>query len=154
MDYLSVSHDFCLINRRSQAYVTEACQPWGLSYSEYTLLMNLYENNGCQQTDICRVLKADKALVARTLKSLEGKGFVSRRQEGKDKRCKYIFLTKKARDLKETMDVILRKWVGMIVAGIDERALDEAFRLLHCVAENAAAVNVSEINPTKEMKKL
>ena len=35
MDYLKVSHDFSVINQRSQAYVTEACRPWKLSYSEH-----------------------------------------------------------------------------------------------------------------------
>ena len=151
MDYLSAGHDFGLIDRRSQAYVTEACQPWGLSYSEYTILMNLYGHNGCQQTDICRALKADKALVARTLKSLEGKGFISRRQEGRDKRCKYIFLTPEAWDIQTVMEGIIRKWVETLVRGIDEKALDEAFRLMHAVAENAAAANLNDINPTKEM---
>ena len=40
MDYIKASHDFGIINRRSQAYVTEICKPWNLSYSEYIILMS------------------------------------------------------------------------------------------------------------------
>lgn len=43
MNYLHAGHDFGIINMRSQAYITEACQPWNLSYSEYVALMNLYD---------------------------------------------------------------------------------------------------------------
>ena len=44
MNYLCVGHDFGVINMRSQAYITEACQPWNLSYSEYVTLMTLYDS--------------------------------------------------------------------------------------------------------------
>lgn len=71
MDYLKVSHDFSVINQRSQAYVTEACRPWKLSYSEHVTLMSLYSHEGCRQHELCQVMKADKALVARNLKTLE-----------------------------------------------------------------------------------
>ena len=111
MDYLKVSHDFSVINQRSQAYVTEACRPWKLSYSEHVTLMSLYSHEGCRQHELCQVMKADKALVARNLKTLEEKGFVSRRQQGTDRRYKYLYLTPKARELQDTMEAILKKWV-------------------------------------------
>ena len=63
MDYLKAGHDFGVINRRSQAYVTEICRPWDLSYSEHILLMSLYTRNGCQQSELCKAIEADKVPV-------------------------------------------------------------------------------------------
>lgn len=40
MNYLCVGHDFGVINMRSQAYITEACQPWNLSYSEMLTMLH------------------------------------------------------------------------------------------------------------------
>ena len=90
MNYLHAGHDFGIINMRSQAYITEACQPWNLSYSEYVALMNLYDLDGCSQSELCKEMKADKALVARSLKTLEEKGYVCRRQKDGDRRFKFI----------------------------------------------------------------
>ncbi len=152
MDYLKVSHDFSVINQRSQAYVTEACRPWKLSYSEHVTLMSLYSHEGCRQHELCQVMKADKALVARNLKTLEEKGFVSRRQQGTDRRYKYLYLTPKARELQDTMEAILKKWVDVLVQGIDEATLGPALQLMHQVADNAAEANIAALNPQKEMK--
>ena len=99
MNYLCVGHDFGVINMRSQAYITEACQPWNLSYSEYVTLMTLYDFDGSSQSELCNEMKADKALVARSLKTLEEKGYVCRRQKDGDRRFKFIYLTPKARDI-------------------------------------------------------
>ena len=152
MDYLKVSHDFSVINQRSQAYVTEACRPWKLSYSEHVTLMSLYSHDGCRQHELCKVMKADKALVARNLKLLEEKGFVSRRQQGDDRRYKYLYLTPKALDLQDTMEGILKRWVEILVRGIDEVTLDKAFQLMHQVADNAVEAEVAPLDPQKEMK--
>ena len=152
MDYLKAGHDFGVINRRSQAYVTELCKPWDLSYSEHIILMSLYTRSGCQQNELCKAIKADKALVARCVKTLEEKGFLFRKQSDQDRRVKYIYLTQKAWSLQETMEELLKTWVETLVQGIDEDALDKALEIMHAVAENAAHADISVLCPAKEMK--
>lgn len=152
MDYLKASHDFGIINRRSQAYVTEICKPWNLSYSEYIILMSLYTRSGCQQNELGKAIKADKALVARCVKTLEEKGFLFRNQSEQDRRVKYIYLTEKAWSLQGTMENILKKWVEALVQGIDEHALDKALDIMHAVAENAAYADIPALGPVKEIK--
>lgn len=152
MDYLKASHDFGIINRRSQTYVTEICKPWNLSYSEYIILMSLYIRSGCQQNELGKAIKADKALVARCVKTLEEKGFLFRNQSEQDRRVKYIYLTEKAWSLQGTMENILKKWVEALVQGIDEHALDKALDIMHAVAENAAHADIPALGPVKEIK--
>ena len=93
MDYSQIRYAFGVLNRRSQAYITDACRPWHIGYSEYVVLEELYRGDGCSQDELSRQLSVDKGLVARCVKSLEEKGYVRRRQDEKDKRFKYIYLT-------------------------------------------------------------
>ena len=86
---------------------------------------------------------------SRNLKTLEAKGFVSRRQQGTDRRYKYLYLTPKARELQDTMEEILRKWVDVLVQGVDEVTLGPALQLMHQVADNAAEADIAALNPTK-----
>ena len=47
MDYSQIRYTFGVLNRRSQAYITDACRPWRIGYSEYVLLVELYRGDGC-----------------------------------------------------------------------------------------------------------
>ena len=83
MDYLDIAHCFGVIRRRSQAFVVEACEKLHLTYSEYALLLKLYDAEGCSQDDMAGMLYLDKAVVTRVIKTLEGKGFIYREQDDK-----------------------------------------------------------------------
>ena len=52
----------------------------------------------------------------------------------------------------DTMEGILKRWVEILVRGIDEVTLDKAFQLMHQVADNAVEAEVAPLDPQKEMK--
>lgn len=151
MNYLCVGHDFGIINMRSQAYITEACQPWNLSYSEYVTLMTLYDFDGSSQSELCNEMKADKALVARSLKTLEEKGYVCRRQKDGDRRFKFIYLTPKARDIQGELAGFLETWITYLVEGFDETKRDEMLTMLHAIAERADEADIRAVKEKGEM---
>ncbi|WP_287770211.1 MarR family transcriptional regulator [Megasphaera sp.] len=151
MNYLCVGHDFGVINMRSQAYITEACQPWNLSYSEYVTLMTLYDFDGSSQSELCNEMKADKALVARSLKTLEEKGYVCRRQKDGDRRFKFIYLTPKARDIQGELAGFLETWITYLVEGFDETKRDEMLTMLHAIAERADEADIRAVKEKGEM---
>lgn len=151
MNYLCVGHDFGVINMRSQAYITEACQPWNLSYSEYVTLMTLYDFDGSSQSELCNEMKADKALVARSLKTLEEKGYVCRSQKDGDRRFKFIYLTPKARDIQGELAGVLETWITYLVEGFDETKRDEMLAMLHAIAERAEEADIRAVKEKGEM---
>lgn len=151
MNYLCVGHDFGVINMRSQAYITEACQPWNLSYSEYVTLMTFYDFDGSSQSELCNEMKADKALVARSLKTLEEKGYVCRRQKDGDRRFKFIYLTSKARDIQGELAGFLETWITYLVEGFDETKRDEMLTMLHAIAERADEADIRAVKEKGEM---
>lgn len=145
MDYSHIGYHFGVLNRRSQAYITHVCKPWNLSYSEYVVLMELYQGEGCSQDDLTQRLTADKGLVARTSKSLEAKGFIARRQDTADKRLKRLYLLPRGKALRPTLQQILQCWLDTITANLSEAAVQVTSHCLEQAAQIAAAVDVTTI---------
>ena len=71
MELYDFANYFSVIRRRSQALLVEACSEYKLNYSEFALLLKLYDMEGCSQDAMVEVLSIDKAAVTRILKSLE-----------------------------------------------------------------------------------
>lgn len=145
MDISKIGYHFGVLNRRSQAYVTYACKPWDISYSEYVVLMELYQGDGCSQDELAKRLTADKGLVARTSKALEAKGYITRRQDQGDKRLKSLYITPAGRALEGTMRQILTRWLETITAGMDEERIAQTAQCLELAAQTAATVDITTI---------
>lgn len=145
MDYFEIGHEFGIINRRTQAYVSGACRPWNVSYSEHVVLLTLYSHDGCTQVELGKLLTVDKALVARNVKLLEKKGLIFRRQDNEDLRYKYIYLTRKAWEMRPAMEAIVKRWVSFLLKGVEEKRLAEALDTMKIVSENAARAMVETI---------
>lgn len=145
MDYSNIGYHFGVLNRRSQAYITHVCKPWNLSYSEYVILMELYQGDGCSQDELTQRLTADKGLVARTSKSLEAKGFIARRQDAVDKRLKRLSVLPPGERLRPTLQRILQCWMDALTADLSEEAVQTTSRCLEQAAQRAASVDVTKI---------
>ena len=140
MDYSQIRYTFGVLNRRSQAYITDACRPWRIGYSEYVLLVELYRGDGCSQDELSRQLSVDKGLIARCVKSLEENGYVRRRQDEKDKRFKYIYLTEQGQQARDGLLHISEVWIQALTRNMDERMLASTLQGLQRAAQNAAVL--------------
>ena len=116
MDYLDIAHCFGVIRRRSQAFVVEACEKLHLTYSEYALLLKLYDAEGCSQDDMAGMLYLDKAVVTRVIKTLEGKGFIYREQDDKDRRMKRLYVTEFGKTQEEFIKNIIKRLVDYMAS--------------------------------------
>lgn len=145
MGYTSIGYHFGVLNRRSQAFISCACQPWQLSYAEYVILVELYRGDGRSQDDICKSLTADKALIARNVKTLEAKGYIRRRQDNADRRFKYIYLTEKAKRIQSVLLGILQRWIHETTKGMDPVLIKQTIQGLQAVARNAANLSIETL---------
>lgn len=141
MDYRDAAHNFAVLYRRSQSFIVASCSAWNISFSEYVLLLKLYEKAGVNQEELSVSLSTDKGLVARTIKVLEDKKYVRREQDIKDKRLKHIYPTPKALAIKEQLQVILQEWVRQITAGMTPTVVENTITGIRVAAENAAAID-------------
>ncbi len=79
----------------------------------------------------------DKAVMTRTMQSLESKGYVERSINPADRRSSVFSLTKKAIDFKSTLIDILTLWNDGLQKGIDKEKLEIVKTVLSQMANNA-----------------
>lgn len=149
MDYMSIGYHFGILNRRSQAFISYACQPWQISYPEYVILVELYRGDGCSQDALCKSLTADKALIARNVKKLETKGYIRRQQDQTDRRFKYMYLTEKAKHIQHALLDILQRWIHEVTKGMDPVLIEQTIHGLQIVSRNAASLSMETMMQKK-----
>lgn len=134
-----------VLNRQSQAYISNAFKNIDISYSECIFLANLYDNEGINQEELSSILFIDKTITAKSIKSLEEKGFLIREKCKTDKRSKRLYLTNKGRDCKEEVFSFLEKWINFITDGMDRKTKNIVFKGLQLMAERAASASFDEL---------
>lgn len=96
------------------------------------------------------MLFIDKAATARSIKSLERKGFIRRETMPEDKRAKQLFLTLKGSEHQDYFYKRLEKWERYVTGGMDEEAKDQVTRGLQMMAEQAMNVDLDEFTTFEE----
>lgn len=139
-----------VLNRQSQAYINIAFKKMDISYSECIFLTNLYDNEGINQEELSSLLFIDKAITAKSIKSLEKKEFLSRKISDKDKRAKKIYLTDKGRNYKEQVFSLLNNWLNSIMNGMNEEDKNIFFKGLKCMSKNAVNADLNGLLDYKE----
>lgn len=143
--YVGIGRGFSILNRRSQLFVTEACEPLGLTYSEYVLLVRIFDAEGARQDELAAMLYLDKAVVTRTVKRLEGKGLVYREPDAKDKRVRHIYLTEAGKAQHAYLANILACWVGYLVEEMDPERVADIVAGLGELVQRACAADLREL---------
>lgn len=108
---------------------TPLLKPLGLTYTQYILLMVLWENDGQTVGEIGRRLYLDNGTLTPMLKKMESQGYVERRRCKDDERVVNINLTENGWELREkAKDIPLQ--VGGCVA-LEQDEAQTLYKLLY-----------------------
>ncbi len=108
---------------------TPLLKPLGLTYTQYILLMVLWENDGQTVGEIGRRLYLDNGTLTPMLKKMESQGYVERRRCKDDERVVKINLTESGWELREkAKDIPLQ--VGGCVA-LEQDEAQTLYKLLY-----------------------
>lgn len=126
-EYLNAGRWFSILYRRSQLFIVEACQKLNLTFSEYTLLMHIFNDEGAKQDEVASSLYLDKAVVTRTVNLLQEKGFIYREQDTQDRRVKHLYLTEYGRQQYNFLHGVLDGWIEYLVKGMSNEDIQRLF---------------------------
>ncbi len=138
MDYdyreaMKLDHQLCFPLYAAARNVTGLYTPWlkplGLTYTQYIVLLVLWEQDGVSVTEIGEKLMLDNGTLSPLLKKMEQAGYVARRRCREDDRVVEITLTEAGRALQEKAKDIPRNVAGCIELP-PEKAL-ELYTLLY-----------------------
>ena len=104
-------------------------KPLGLTYTQYIVMLELWEKEKEKVGELCHRLYLDCGTVTPMLKKMEENGWLTRCRCKVDERCVYVALTEKGRALREQVKDIPAK-VGEGITLPQEDAY-ELHRLLH-----------------------
>ena len=110
MDYdyheaMKLAHQLCFPLYAAARHVTGLYTPWlkplGLTYTQYIVLLVLWEKDGVSVSEIGERLMLDNGTLSPLLKKMEQAGYVERRRSRDDDRVVEITLTEAGRALQE-----------------------------------------------------
>ncbi|GAB7079735.1 MarR family winged helix-turn-helix transcriptional regulator [Megalodesulfovibrio paquesii] len=111
----------------------------GIKRGWIALLLEVLAKPGQPQDALCRAIKVDRAVTARTLFELEQHGYVERREDASDRRLKRVFPTSKATSLSDRLYAVLGEHNHALFKGFDAAQQAETLTLLAAMAANLEA---------------
>ena len=87
--------------RKVTGLYTPYFKPLGITYTQYIVLLVLWEKESATVGDLCKKLYLDNGTGTPLLKKLEERGYVRRTRSTEDERVVMITLTEEGRALKE-----------------------------------------------------
>lgn len=126
-------------SRLSELYRNEKMKEFDLGGMHHTYIINICQNPGVSQDDLAQLIYVNKSNVTRQLAVLEKKGYVTRKQCGKDARKLLVYPTDKAHDVYPHVVDILKNWNKIIFEGLSGTEQTELERQLKNMMEKARA---------------
>jgi len=153
--FSGIGRDMNIANKYFRLYLRDRMAPYGLNTAEGTVLLSMLEKSGGTQQQIFDSIHSqvtdgntqdeligrlhyDKGVMTRTMRSLEDKGFVERRDNPADSRSHIFSLTGKGEKMRGTLIDVLREWNGVMLEGIPEETLAVLEQALSTIAGNSA----------------
>ena len=122
--------------RKGSSYINKEISKYGIGSGQFMFLLELYKKDGKNQEDIAEDLKMDKGTTARALKKLEEQGFLTRLRDERDKRSNKIYLSDKAKNIREDIFNILDDWNKQITRSLAKEEVKMLEDLLEKVSKN------------------
>jgi len=123
MDLVKVARAIGVLNRTFQSYISKALSDKDLSYSDSIFLVNIGNRSGISQEELSDLLAIDKSAIARSVKTLEEKGYIQSERSGLDKRAKELYLTDLGKGFAQFMDGLQRAWADNVMKDMSQKDL-------------------------------
>ncbi len=117
-------------SRKIVSSYTPYLKPLGLTYTQYVVMMVLWEQETVNVGQLGEILRLDAGTLTPLLKRLEKAGFVTRERSKEDERITIISITKAGEALKERCKDIPLKMAAK-GSPLSKRDVQELYRLLY-----------------------
>ncbi|NOU80384.1 MarR family transcriptional regulator [Paenibacillus sp. LMG 31459] len=141
MDNTRIIRSFGILNRTFLSYISKTLMHKDLSYSDSIFLVNIGGREGTSQEEIAHSLAIDKAAVARSVKNMESKGYITAVQSRADKRAKELYLTASGKELYQFMQQINDQWVSQVMQDLDADEVERFNQTMAKISERAKNVH-------------
>ena len=128
------------ISRSQATYRLARTKGSDLYASHHAFLLTVCRNSGSTQEAIATELCLNKSTVARTLGTLEERGYIERKVNPENKREVLVYPTEKAREILPFVREINKDWNERLTEGISESDLEVFYSVLSRLEERAKEI--------------
>ena len=118
IEQLKLQNQLCFRLYTASRLITQAYEPFlkplGITYTQYLVLMVLWEKDDQPVNDIAKKLKLGLNTVSPLIRRMEMLGILSRHGSDSDKRQQLVFLTEKGKDLQNKCESIPNCMVDLL----------------------------------------
>ena len=137
MESLTIIKNFGILYRTFLNYVSKSISTADVSFSDSIFLINIGESEGISQEEIAGSLAIDKAAIARSVKAMEKKGYVTTKKSDNDKRSKELYLTEAGKELFRYMLNLQLEWQRKVLGGLNADEIDSFSKIINDISERA-----------------
>ena len=130
--------------RKSQSYLSVLLKKYNLTAAEQPFFATLQKYEGITQDELSTLISVDKSATARTVKSLEEKGYVTRVQDEQDRRQNRVFPTEAARECWPDVQHELLCFNKLLTQNIDDGSVDTVYNALLQMEKNAIYLSTNK----------
>lgn len=135
-----------IIGKSSAYYLNHKLSRYQINSSQVNILFEIKRNNGLNQELISKYCNMNKGAVARSLKNLEDKGFITRKTDENNRRQNIISLTNEGEKITEKTQKTFENWEKEILNELDDETIDYLKIILK-------KISIQSIEINKELKK-
>ena len=102
------------IAREVSKFTVQTMKEEGIGTAEFDVIHLVRHNPGITQKKVCETLKIDKGAAAKSVASLEHKGYLVREVNPEDKRSQLLYATEQAESLKNSkahIETVFYEWL-------------------------------------------
>ena len=133
----SFGHWVARLYRSSQNYFAKKLAKLHIGRGQHSFLLVLYRKDGISQDQLAHALHINKAAVARALSKLEQNGYVIRKKDDADRRNNQVYLTDKARKIKNKLLSEVNAWTDTLAEGLSDTDRKQIIEQLQHMGNNA-----------------
>lgn len=134
---LTLDHQLCFAlysaSRAMTAAYREELAELGLTYTQYVVLLSLWQHDRLAMRDLSAQLHLDSATLSPVLKRMEQAGLVERRRLQSDERVVEVAVTEAGRDLRTHIHAVQQRVEA--TTGLSRTELADLRGALHVVAD-------------------
>ena len=123
------------ISNRIHAMFAKGIEPYDIAPEQFAAMKMISEDGEMTQSKIAVMLAKAKPTVSRALDALEKKGFITRDEADADRRIKQIHLTKKGREVLDTVIPMAASFNNTLYERLTPQEIETFFRVLDTIGE-------------------
>lgn len=138
---LEVAHFIEKIHLIKRILVQKKFNDLPVYHNQMPLLIYVKDHDGCSQVEIADYLLVTPASIALSTKRLEKAGFLTKRVDSDNLRCKKIYLTDKGREITDKCGEIFDSVDSQMLQGFSEEELSQLSIFLERMMKNLSDKN-------------